>query len=257
MYMTRRTRALRLDAINLAVEKGFKREIFRLKNAFINDQLDFFKRNGHLSDMLVTDHAVEMAKVFTKYHGRAIKLTSIEVEKQLNIPKFTENFHTKKSRWDFYLVKWATLYGGRMARETALTTYSDLNELIKGAFENGEDEKEVIKAGLRAKQFSAYRADAIARTETHNAATFAAFSTANDISSEIGVRMVKIWYPATDDRTRDSHAAMISHPPIGMSEKFSVGGVEMDRPGDPSGPPEEVINCRCALLTEVDETSIF
>jgi hypothetical protein len=63
----------------------------------------------------------------------------------------------------------------------------------------------------------------------------------------LGVQMLKEWLPTLDDRTRPAHAAMNGQPPIPLNEKFVVDGELMDRPGDPSASPANVIACRCAL----------
>lgn len=57
----------------------------------------------------------------------------------------------------------------------------------------------------------------------------------------------KQWIVILDGKERSTHGAMAGYPPIPLNEKFIVGGVEMDRPGDSSAPPQEVVNCRCAL----------
>lgn len=57
--------------------------------------------------------------------------------------------------------------------------------------------------------------------------------------------MVKQWDAALDSRTRDSHARLDGEIRE-LDEKFSNG---LMFPGDPSGRPEEVINCRCTSDT--------
>lgn len=57
----------------------------------------------------------------------------------------------------------------------------------------------------------------------------------------------KQWIVILDGKERSTHGAMASYPPIGLDEKFVVGGYLMDKPGDATAPPQEVINCRCAL----------
>jgi hypothetical protein len=41
-----------------------------------------------------------------------------------------------------------------------------------------------------------------------------------------------------------------------MDEKFKVGDAELMFPGDPEGPADEVINCRCAVGYIVDEAAL-
>lgn len=91
--------------------------------------------------------------------------------------------------------------------------------------------------------FETYRADRIARTETVTASNVAQ-KTAAQASGVPGLQ--KEWLSAEDERTRDSHAKADGEI-IEMDGLFKVGGIEMDHPADPNGPPEEVINCRCTL----------
>ena len=85
------------------------------------------------------------------------------------------------------------------------------------------------------------RAAVIARTETHQAAMYA-----NDAAARAtgipGLR--REWMAANDERTRETHAAADGQI-VGMDEPFIVGGVPLTRPGDPDGPPDLVVNCRC------------
>lgn len=56
----------------------------------------------------------------------------------------------------------------------------------------------------------------------------------------------KVWISTIDSRTRDTHfAADGQRTPL--KGKFTVGGVQLDRPGDPTGPAREVRNCRCRV----------
>jgi Phage Mu protein F like protein len=92
------------------------------------------------------------------------------------------------------------------------------------------------------------RATVIARTETIgalNAGRFDAFRAAAETEPEIVFE--KIFLATDDARTRPSHvAADGQRVPVGQS--FTVGGADLRFPGDPMGPPQEVIQCRCTLL---------
>jgi hypothetical protein len=59
----------------------------------------------------------------------------------------------------------------------------------------------------------------------------------------------KIWVSSLDDRTRPSHRAAHGQR-VPFSESFTVGGELLDFPGDPSGSPGEVNNCRCYIRIE-------
>lgn len=83
----------------------------------------------------------------------------------------------------------------------------------------------------------------IARTESHRIQCKAAYDAQWKAKSK-GADVVKQWDSTLDGKTRDSHRK-IDGEIKELDEKFSNG---LEYPGDPSGRPEEVINCRCALL---------
>lgn len=98
------------------------------------------------------------------------------------------------------------------------------------------------------------RARVIARTESHGARNFAAHMTMQRFESAYGVPpgvMRKEWQATGDTRTRHTHDVADGQV-VGFSDPFIVGGFALAFPGDPTGPPQEVINCRCAPLAVFD-----
>ena len=91
------------------------------------------------------------------------------------------------------------------------------------------------------------RAALIARTETHNAASFANHSYHLTVERDLGVKMLKKWVATNDGRTRPTHAAA-SGQIVDMDEDFTVGGVPMGFAGDSRGGAANVINCRCVIV---------
>ena len=83
----------------------------------------------------------------------------------------------------------------------------------------------------------------IARTEGHRIQTTATMD-AMKSAKDIGADVVKQWDATLDARTRSSHAKVDGE--IREIDKPFSNGLMF--PGDPNGRPEEVINCRCALL---------
>ncbi len=64
---------------------------------------------------------------------------------------------------------------------------------------------------------------------------------------DFGIDMEQTWVATLDGRTRESHRWLDGETrPIG--EEFSNG---LEYPGDPSGDPREVYNCRCTLIGNV------
>ena len=128
------------------------------------------------------------------------------------------------------------------------TTESQIRRVIRGGLDEGLG---VDKIGKRIREvaapMSALRAHIIARTETHTAANFGA-QTAAELT---GLNMKREWVSASDDRTRDEPDADhrdADGQTVGMNEPFIVSGERLMFPGDPSGSPENIINCRCAVV---------
>lgn len=127
-------------------------------------------------------------------------------------------------------------------------------ESLHESWEQGLSIREASRAMIRSSIVeSRVRGDMIARTELTGATSggsLAAVRLINDASPQ-ETRLVKIWIATNDERTRDSHAeASDDYGPgsgIPATDPFIIGGAPLDHPGDPSGPPEEVINCRCTI----------
>lgn len=99
------------------------------------------------------------------------------------------------------------------------------------------------------------RGETIARTET-----IAAIQNAQDEAMQQAVEkelvakqdVRRVWRTASDDRVRDTHAAMEGQE-VGLDEPFlSPSGAQIMYPGDPDAPADEVINCRCVVETRID-----
>ena len=96
----------------------------------------------------------------------------------------------------------------------------------------------------RFNKLSAYQAERIVRTEATFAANLGARRSAIDMFGKNGLQ--REWLNATDARVRDAHN--LSEPQIReMDEPFNIGGELLMMPGDPSGSPQNVINCRCSV----------
>ena len=64
---------------------------------------------------------------------------------------------------------------------------------------------------------------------------------------DMGVVVHKVWIATPDERTRESHFELDGEE-VPYDEPFSNG---LMYPGDPSGAPEEVYNCRCTMRSQV------
>lgn len=97
------------------------------------------------------------------------------------------------------------------------------------------------------------RAAVVARTEVQGAVQAGAYFGALRAAQERGdFAPRKVWTATVgDDRTRPTHRAADGQRTL-ISEPFRVGGAQLLFPGDPRGPAQEVIQCRCSAAYLVD-----
>lgn len=95
------------------------------------------------------------------------------------------------------------------------------------------------------------RARTVARTETMGAVNAGVFRAAQiDAEARGDVAPFKVWISTDDTRTRPTHVEADGQRTL-LTEPFRVGGANLAFPGDPRGPAQEVINCRCTILPVV------
>jgi uncharacterized protein with gpF-like domain len=138
------------------------------------------------------------------------------------------------------------------AKDISATTTKQLRQLIAQGVEEGLGVDAIGRMVTDKIPFmSALRANTIARTETHTAAAYGAQMAAE--ATELPLR--KEWIATNDDRTRDEgwdHVSM-DGTIVGLHESFTVENAEtgeteeLEYPGDPSGSPGNIINCRCVV----------
>lgn len=95
------------------------------------------------------------------------------------------------------------------------------------------------------------RAVTVARTETIAAVNAGVFRSAELEAEQRGdPAPFKQWISTADPRTRPTHREADKQRTL-LREPFRVGSAQLLFPGDPTGPANEVINCRCSLFPVV------
>ena len=168
--------------------------------------------------------------------GRLIDTTS-QPEKKEAKAKLSQSF------WDA-IEKWAKNEAARKIKQISRTSERMIAAAVTTGINEGESNWSIAERIRDLRRVSDSRAMLIARTETHNAAGKAA----DTMSNSMGFLQEKKWLAANDERTRTSHVDVGSGDWINATSKFIVGGKEMDHPGDSNGGPENVCNCRCAVM---------
>lgn len=126
-----------------------------------------------------------------------------------------------------------------LAGQVTDTTFDGIKSEIQAGFEAGESYDGIAsRITDRYDQINTGRANTIARTEAHAAAQRGNLSG----YKQTGVK-TKIWVAVMDLRTRPSHQLLDGKETM-VGQPFPNG---LMYPGDPSGPPSEIVNCRCTL----------
>lgn len=81
-------------------------------------------------------------------------------------------------------------------------------------------------------------------------AVVGAMNAASLIAATNAGALAKRWLATDDERTRPTHREAEGQV-VGIGENFQVGAAELAFPHDPTGPPEETINCRCTMLYQL------
>lgn len=98
------------------------------------------------------------------------------------------------------------------------------------------------------------RAVVVARTEAIGALNAGRHDAFSAVAEETGEELERVWLSTSDQRTRPTHV-IADQQRVPMGTPFSVGGFSLMFPGDPTGPAQEVLQCRCtSLLVEAGES---
>ena len=112
---------------------------------------------------------------------------------------------------------------------------------------NKKTSRQVARELERKNRNAAIRNARTMTTSAENAGRIDCFKQAQ----EMGISLQKTWLATDDSRTRRSHRDLDGET-VPVKEEFSNG---LMYPADLNGAPEEVYNCRCTLVADVDTSS--
>lgn len=125
----------------------------------------------------------------------------------------------------------------RMVATTEGTWARARGQLIEG-FAAGESIEELSARLTSVTDWSASRAATVARTEIISASNAGALAEVRSVNPDAS----KEWVATKDSRTREWHREANGETVL-LDGTFTVGGEELDFPGDPDGRPDNIINC--------------
>ena len=235
-----RLQSLLLDRLMARYDRKIASEISRaMKDAAVKVEQgkparDVFNDHKNRMSRIMIAMYEESIERFADYFSNTDKARRFVLEQKREVPK-TQIIAEM-------IANWIKEYGGQLITEITETTMAQINEVVADGINEGIGEREIAK---RIKEVapvkSASRAQTIARTETHRAANATGIETAK----ATGLEMKKVWVASGGGRTRDTHRDADSDysEGIALDDVFVVGGDRLRYPGDPSGSPEETINC--------------
>ena len=131
----------------------------------------------------------------------------------------------------------------RTGERLGLAVQPVLREAIASAYEDGlsvTDTSALIRSRLT--EAAPWQADMLARTDLNGLA-----NGGSAIAAKLAGAGFKVWLAILDDRTRPEHAAANGQV-VPVDHAFSVGGEDLEYPGDPAGSDAMCANCRCTLV---------
>lgn len=133
-----------------------------------------------------------------------------------------------------------SIQGAVNVKGIMVTTKEQLRRILINGVEEGLGIAEIAREIRDAMEFNINRATMIARTEVIGTANAASFESAK----LTGLELKKKWL--WSGKSRESHAS-VNGTTKKMDKAWIVQGKPMMYPHDPSGGPENVINCACSI----------
>ena len=235
----------RNETLLARLEVDFARSVKNARNAFVGACAFSYEHEGDRTfDGELIAHRVALASLL---HAQARRVVPRFARLTLGEIALLAQKADEESWIDRLIRDWLAAQALARARLIAETARDDILKAIQAGVGAGDGTEAIARRIRKVSALSPWRAATIARTETHQAALFAQAEAARRGAEEHGLQLEKVWLATLDHRTRDAHAAM-NRKAVPQGEKFIVAGVPMDRPGDPSAPPELVVNCRCTMM---------
>ncbi len=254
------------EALMQTIDIPFGRAVYKEKNRYLKSVIANYQKTGLIDNAhLLKTHGDNLITIEQKWDGKAIRAFGKE-QLRYHLPKSLtliewllhkdeESDLAEEDLFTQFETQWFKTEVPNAALKGARTTFEDVRRALITGQQGHETTREIINRLKAVDGISKYRAQVIARTETHNAATFAQSETLDYIQEQTQTQQLKYWVNAGDDRVRGQdphdefdHYDMDPEDGIPLEDDFDVSGEMMDRPGDPSGSPGNVINCRCVLV---------
>lgn len=188
----------------------------------------------------------------TAFWGRLMVETVVPEIASLLVRVASRITQSRESVTDPWTADYLNAVGNRLVR-TPDEVYAMVVTQIETGTREGESIPDItarVRQVLTASgtDFWPHRAVTVARTETIGSVNAGAYRGAVLLSERQGdTDPEKVWLATMDARTRPAHWDA-DRQRVPLNSQFLVGGANLLFPGDPTGPPNQVINCRCSNL---------
>lgn len=230
------------------LERKHTKKIKQVLKKQYQDAIDYVMHGvgSDSSGEAVRFHNQELTKVFSAMYMETSEIFHLNIMKNIKSIFKIERKATE-ARYYSKLNKWIKKQAGERVTDVNKTTKKNIKSIIDRGMNEGLSNAQIASEIKELSEISTpFRAARIARTETHTASMMAEVETLKDEELMSGFKPLKIWSAVMDDRTRETHwdaDIRYADDPIPMDEPFEVGDEFLMFPGDPSGSPENIINC--------------
>lgn len=235
-----------------ALQKRFERELSKELRRVAEIAAEGFENGREQGiDIALRNHPSDMASILIVHWARTFEAFGkrlFDSQKFIQVPQRKDDANEFVARTQ----KWIRSIGADKVSRINKTTRKLIRDAIDFGVAEGEPisviaDRIVEKTGGK---IAARRSIVIARTEVHQASQAADYEAADVIELRESQRE---WISVADVRTRGTHRKYdpetgrrgADGQKRGMNEPFDVGGDKLLYPGDPTGSPKEIIQCRC------------
>jgi uncharacterized protein with gpF-like domain len=201
-------------------------------------------------DLALRPHEARLAAILGPHWRRTFAVFG---ERTFDAAKGVGVLDTKDAQSDFAqrTRRWIELFGADKVKAISETTKQRIIQALDDGLAEGESITRIAKRIRETGRgvIGAARSLVIARTETHSASQAAATESL-DVLGLPEVR--REWVSSNDARTRETHRSADGQI-RGQNEPFDVGDAKLMYPGDPAGPPEETVACRCIAAAVISD----
>ena len=232
------------------LEKRFYKTLNTLFRKFLNVQMHLYQQYGIYEPQIAKETLDEDLSPLILTHLRRVFKVMFEYnEKKYNLDKKQDEAFVFGRSVDFenLVEEYFNTRQIVLAGISARLSYSISAVIEQGRADDLTLEQITKLVSDKFLGISRSRAALIARTETHNAASYASNQYFRRVEQDLGTKMLKKWVSTNDSRTRPAHS-LANGQVVDMNEDFMVGGVPMEYAGDPKGGASNVINCRCVII---------